>query len=43
MEIERLFAWIQNFRRLVVRYEYYAENFLGMVHLGCAKILLRFF
>ena len=29
--IERLFAWLQNFRRIVVRYEYYAENFLGMV------------
>jgi transposase len=28
-KIERLFAWLQNFRRLVVRYERYAENFLG--------------
>jgi len=26
-KIERLFAWLQNFRRLVVRYERYAENF----------------
>ena len=43
LKVERLFAWIQNFRRLIVRYEYHAENFLGMVHLGCAKILLRFF
>jgi transposase len=33
----------QNFRRLVVRYEYHAENFLGMVQLGCIIILLRFF
>src|SRR5438477_12918024 len=33
-KIERLFAWLQNFRRLVVRYERYAENFLGMLHLG---------
>jgi transposase len=39
--IERLFAWLQNFRRLVVRYERYAENFLGMLHLGCCIILLR--
>ena len=38
---ERLFAWLQNFRRLVVRYEHRAENFLGMVHLGCILILLR--
>jgi hypothetical protein len=28
---------------LVVRYEYHAENFLGMVQLGSAIILLRFF
>jgi transposase len=42
-KVERLFAWLQNFRRLIVRYEYHAENFLGMVHLGCIKILLRFF
>ena len=42
-KVERLFAWLQNFRRLVVRYEYHADNFLGMVQLGCAMILLRFF
>ena len=40
-KIERLFAWLQNFRRLVVRYEYYPDNFLGMLHLACALILLR--
>ena len=40
-KVERLFAWLQNFRRLVVRYEYKAENFLGMVQLGCIVILLR--
>ncbi|MBV8477114.1 MAG: IS5 family transposase, partial [Acidobacteria bacterium] len=39
-KIERL-AWLQNFRRLVVRYERYAENFLGMLYLGCCIILLR--
>jgi transposase len=39
--IERLFAWLQNFRRLVVRYEYKDENFLGMAQLGCIIILLR--
>ena len=42
-KIGRLFAWLQNFRRLVVRYEYHVENFLAMVHLGCIEILLRFF
>jgi transposase len=39
--VERLFAWLHWFRRLVIRWEYHAENFLGMVQLGCIKILLR--
>lgn len=41
-KIERLFAWLQNFRRLVVRYEYHLSNFLAMVQLGCIVIVLRF-
>jgi transposase len=40
-KIERLFAWLQNFRRLVVRYERYGNNFLGMLLLGCCLILMR--
>ena len=40
-KIERLFAWLQNFRRLVVRYERHVDNFLGMLHLASALILLR--
>ena len=40
-KIERLFAWLQNFRRLVTRYEHHAENFLGMLHLGGCLIMLR--
>ena len=40
-KIERLFAWLGNFRRLVVRYERSALNYLGFVHLGCVPILLR--
>jgi IS4 transposase len=39
-KIERLIAWLQNFRRLVVRYERHAENFLAMLHLASALILL---
>jgi transposase len=42
-KVERMFAWLQNFRRLVVRYEYHAENFLAFVQLGCSIILLRLF
>jgi IS5 family transposase len=40
-KIERLFAWLQNFRRLLIRHEYHVENFLGLVYLGCIVILLR--
>jgi transposase len=40
-KIERLFAWLQNFRRLVTRYEHSLDNFTGMVHLACALILFR--
>ena len=40
-KIERLFAWLQNFRRIVVRYEYHADNYLGFVQLACMIILLR--
>jgi transposase len=39
-KIERLFAWLQNSRRLVTRWERYADNFLAFLHLACAKILL---
>ena len=40
-KIERLFAWLHNFRRVVTRWEYHAANFLGMVQLACVVILLR--
>jgi transposase len=49
-KVERLFAWLQNYRRIVIRYEYHgiviryeyhADNFLGFVYLGCILILLK--
>ena len=40
-KVERLFAWLHNFRRIANRFDYYAENYLGFVHLGCIRILLR--
>ena len=40
--VERLFAWLHWFRRLVTRYEYHIENFLGMVRLACIKLLLGY-
>jgi transposase len=40
-KVERLFAWMHNFRRLVTRREYYVENFLAFVQLASLVILLR--
>jgi len=40
-KIERLWAWLRNFRHLATRYERHGENFLGFLQLGCAVILLR--
>ena len=40
-KVERLFAWMHSFRRLVTRWEYHVENFLGFVHLACLHMLLR--
>jgi transposase len=39
--VERLFAWLHHFRRLVTRWEYHIDNFLGFVRLGCLHLLLR--
>jgi len=39
--VECLFAWLKQFRRINVRWDYKAENFLGFVYLGCMVILLR--
>ncbi len=41
--IERLFAWLLRQRRLVSRWEWKAENFLGLLQLACAQILWRRF
>lgn len=41
--VERFFAWLQWQRRLLVRWEYYAANFLGFVQLASISILLKRF
>ena len=40
-KIERLFAWLGIYRRLVTRWEFHVHNFLGMVQLACAMLLVR--
>jgi transposase len=42
-KIERSIGWLQNFRRLVTRYEHYAHLFHGFVQLACLMIVLRRF
>ena len=42
-KIKSLFAWLQNFRWLVTRYERHVENFLGFAQLACIAILSRQF
>jgi transposase len=42
-KVERLFAWLHNFRRVVVRWDYYPEHYQGFVLLACMVILLRHF
>lgn len=38
-KVERLFAWLQNYRRILVRYDRFLENYLAFVHLACIVIL----
>lgn len=40
-KVERLFAWLQNYRRILVRFDRFVENYIGFVYLGCLAILLR--
>lgn len=39
--VERTNSWLQTFRRLVVRYEYYSFLFDGFVSLACLIIVAR--
>ena len=41
--IERTNAWLQNFRRLVVRYERSAVIFTGLIHMAFAMMILKRF
>ena len=40
-KVERFFAWLFNYRKCVVRYEYKEENFKAFVLLACMLILLK--
>lgn len=40
-KIERTFAWLGNFRRLVIRYERHLLMYAAFFHLACCLILLK--
>ena len=40
-KVERFFAWLGNFRRLLVRHERYLANYEAMVHLATIIIIIR--
>ena len=40
-KVERLFAWLQNYRRILVRYDRCLENYLAFVHLACIVFFIR--
>jgi transposase len=42
-KVERFFAWLHNFRRLITRFEMYSFNFRGFLYMGCMVILMRHF
>lgn len=41
-KVERFFSWLEDFRRLVVRWEYHAANYLGFLYLACIRILMKY-
>jgi transposase len=41
-KVERLFAWIQNYRRCLNRFEYRLANYEGFLKLVCIIILTRY-
>ena len=38
--VERTFAWMHSYRRLLVRHEYYSFIYDGFLHLACALIAI---
>jgi transposase len=41
-KVERTFAWLGNYRRLVVRYDRSLKMYRAFFHVACALITLRF-
>jgi len=39
--VERTHSWMNRFRRILIRWEKKAQNYLGLLHLVCAVITFR--
>ena len=39
--IERLFSWIEAFKKIVPRYKQYEHPFMGLIHLACSVMIAR--
>jgi len=40
-KVERLFAWLNKYKRVMVRWDRFIDHFTAFVHLACAMILMR--
>lgn len=39
--VERTHSWLNRFRRILIRWEKHAENYIAMLHLACGIITWR--
>jgi len=39
--VERFFGWLENYRKIAVRYERIPQMFLALIHIACILILWR--
>ena len=39
--VERSFAWMYNFKRVALDYEFYSESSEDMIQIACSKIMLN--
>ena len=40
-KVERFFSWLQSYRHITVRYDYYVENYFSMIQLACIMFYLK--
>ena len=40
-KVERFFSWLQSYRHIIVRYDFYSENYFSMIQLACSMMFLN--